>query len=84
MMVTNLPIDISASATPTVMQMPPEEYCDSCICSVGTIYVPVSLATCLASFGRGMVLCVNSESAACVLKSHPRFDQLIEGDKENS
>lgn len=47
-----------------------------------TLYMPNSLATFLGSFQRGLSLCVMAETASCVLSSHPKFDELIRGEKD--
>lgn len=62
--------------------MPQEYYCGSCCCTMDTVYMPNSLATFLGSFQRGLSLCVMAETASCVLSSHPKFDELVQGNKE--
>jgi len=69
-----------ASPTLAVSGLPQEKYWSSCLCSTNTLYAPNSLATCCATFSRGLSLCISNESANCVLADHPRFKELLMGD----
>jgi len=54
---------------------------DGC-CNVVTLFKPADLANCLGNISKDLSCCVDSSSANCILKEHPMFDELIEGEKE--
>ena len=54
-----------------------EHYCGSCCCSITTLYAPTSLALCLGQLAQGLSLCVAHRSACCVLRDHPKYDELF-------
>ena len=54
-----------------------EHYCASCCCSITTLYAPTSLALCLGQLAQGLSLCVAHRSACCVLRDHPKYDELF-------
>lgn len=67
-----------------MLDLPQERYCGSQICCVQTIYSPNSFAMWLGQMGSGLSCCFFGESACCILKSHPRYKELLKEEEEEA